>query len=89
MKKLLISFLILMVIFLATTASLVISVDIPWWNIGSSGEHMSAGTVELDGVIGQGIIGFSSQPPDNLCSGFLCVLGRLRLSLPIILKPTP
>ncbi len=66
-------------------------VTIDWWAIGPSSQVMSAGNVQLTGMVGQAAAGELSAGGLNLCVGYLCLpisqeLVDFLLYLPLILK---
>lgn len=46
---------------------------IDWWSIGPGSAVLTEGSVELQGMVGQGVAGEVSLADTRLCSGFLCL----------------
>lgn len=81
----------LAVLLLIAANSLATDIAIEWWAIGPSSQVMSAGNVQLTGMVGQAAVGELSAGGVNLCVGYLCwpisqALVDLLIYLPLILK---
>ena len=90
MKKTILLLIIVLALFLvAATQTGPVTPSIDWWAIGPSSARLTAGTVVLDSVIGQGVSGVVSQVNTNVCSGYLCMFWEFFSHwayLPLILK---
>ncbi len=64
------------------------SSEINWHAIGPGSAKLSSGSVELQGMLGQGIIGEVNQAESELCSGYLCIFEAMAdwIYLPLIVK---
>lgn len=61
---------LLIIFILLTSVSFAQSYRIDWWVISSGGGHSQSGSYQLDGTIGQPIVGQSYSPNYRLGSGF-------------------
>ncbi len=66
MKKIILLAILLMAIQTASAQNF----QIDWWVIGSGGGHSQSGSYQLDGTIGQPIVGQSSSPNYRIEAGF-------------------
>ncbi len=63
------------------------SLAVDWWAIGPASQSMSAGDLQVMGMVGQAAAGEISAGSVNLCVGYLCLpLTQVNLYLPLILK---
>lgn len=89
MNKTRILILILLTFLLVAGTVLAAAPDIDWWGIGGGGSSVSQGNLVLDSVIGQKVIGITSQAGKELCSGFLCVAARTNMFMPLVKENNP
>ena len=66
MKKLI----LLTILLIAVQSASAQNYQIDWWVIGSGGGHSQSGSYQLDGTIGQPIVGQSSSPNYRVEAGF-------------------
>lgn len=64
------------------------SYAIEWDVIGGGGGHAAAGAYELDGTVGQPVVGVVSGGSFELCAGFWCGVQAVEydIYLPLLLK---
>ena len=91
MRKTIILLISFSVLFLIAANFFAPDIAIDWWAIGPSSQVMSAGSVQLTGMVGQAAAGELSAGGLSLCVGYLCVpisqeLVDFLLYLPLILK---
>ncbi len=77
-KRRVILLLVSALLFLIAASPFLISMrEVDWWLIGSSGEVLKAGNMELYSVVGQGFAGDMNVNSIKVCSGFLCLWDQL------------
>jgi len=86
MSKTRILWFIFLTIFLLAPTLIATSPEIDWWHTGSSGNLVSQGSVQMDGLIGQGLVEITNQGSTQLCSGFLCYAVPVKSYLPLVIK---
>lgn len=91
MRKKIILLISFSVLFLIAANFFAPDIAIDWWAIGPSSQVMSAGNVQLTGMVGQAAAGELSAGGLSLCVGYLCwpisqELVDFLLYLPLILK---
>jgi len=61
--------------------------SVDWWVIGGGSVSGAAGTISLDGTLGQWVAGSDTADTTHLCSGFWCGAGaQYDVYLPLVLR---
>jgi len=73
MRKPTLLILIVLLALLLLAASPLATPAIDWWSIGPGSAKLTQGSIELHGMVGQGIADQVSLASTGLCSGYLCL----------------
>ena len=76
-----------LIVFIFSSAAVLITYDLSWNNVSGGSQHTSAGSYSLDSSIGQSVAGVISHGTSEICTGFLCGdLFRANIYLPMVSK---
>ena len=62
------------------------AVELSRYVIGGGGGYSQAAPYELNGTIGQPVVGTQVSSPYELCSGFWCGMGEYKIFMPTIMR---